>query len=363
MAEEDGAPAENGATPSSRNARRRKLIIGCFALALVASPLGGTGVSADVYHAPLRSVRPAGAVPTSPRAPAEVHGRPRVAGTDNYSAAVLADNPVSYWRFNETSGTTAADQEGRYPGTIDNGITLGLAGPVVPDGKAFLFSGGPIVELGTALGLMPPNNWSVEMWVKDTSNEATVCTVSNIPCELWKSRAYGTELYFTHTGALEISFSASSTTGYSATSANAYDDDQWHYVVAVRAATSLSLYVDDALVASTAVGEPTSYYCCELLVGIGGDPCFCGGGSFGEIAEPAFYNYALSASRVAAHFLAAGTSGQLTSQQDPTNGNGSIPQSCGCQAPSGGFPINTASGAFYHSFTDFSVPGRGIPVT
>ena len=49
-----------------------------------------------------------------------------------YGDAVLADNPVGYWRLDETTGTTAADSKGTRPGTYANGVTLGQAG-ALPD--------------------------------------------------------------------------------------------------------------------------------------------------------------------------------------------------------------------------------------
>jgi hypothetical protein len=49
-----------------------------------------------------------------------------------YPDAVLADNPVSYWRLDETSGSTATDSKGANAGTYVNGPTLNQAG-ALPD--------------------------------------------------------------------------------------------------------------------------------------------------------------------------------------------------------------------------------------
>ena len=35
-----------------------------------------------------------------------------VHATNNYASTVLADGPVAYWRFGDTSGTTATDASG-----------------------------------------------------------------------------------------------------------------------------------------------------------------------------------------------------------------------------------------------------------
>ena len=49
--------------------------------------------------------------------------------TGTYTQAVLADGPAGFWRFEETSGASAADSSGNNrPGTYLNGVTLGTAG-------------------------------------------------------------------------------------------------------------------------------------------------------------------------------------------------------------------------------------------
>ena len=48
-----------------------------------------------------------------------------------YEAAVLADAPLGFWRFNETSGTTAADTSGNnHGGTYVGSPVLGGPGPI-----------------------------------------------------------------------------------------------------------------------------------------------------------------------------------------------------------------------------------------
>src|SRR5437763_1786933 len=66
------------------------------------------------------------------------------AAPDAYAAEVKADNPIGYWRLNETSGTTANDLSGNgNNGTYGPGVTLGQPGlpPGVPGDKAALFDG------------------------------------------------------------------------------------------------------------------------------------------------------------------------------------------------------------------------------
>jgi hypothetical protein len=47
---------------------------------------------------------------------------------ESYSAAVLSDNPISYWRLSDASGLIARDVQNVNPGIFVGGPTLGAAG-------------------------------------------------------------------------------------------------------------------------------------------------------------------------------------------------------------------------------------------
>ena len=49
-----------------------------------------------------------------------------------YESAIIANNPVAYYRLNETSGTSAFDYWGGFPGTYGAAATMGVAGPQPP---------------------------------------------------------------------------------------------------------------------------------------------------------------------------------------------------------------------------------------
>ncbi len=67
-----------------------------------------------------------GAQDTSDPVTITVTGR---AAAPSYSASVLADSPLAYWRLGEASGTTAADASGNgRTGSYLNTPTLGAAG-------------------------------------------------------------------------------------------------------------------------------------------------------------------------------------------------------------------------------------------
>ena len=69
----------------------------------------------------------------------EVSAKPRYATTSfAYPSFVLSNNPVAYWRLNETNGSSiAVDAMGQYNGTYGAAVLSGVAGPQPPDFLGF----------------------------------------------------------------------------------------------------------------------------------------------------------------------------------------------------------------------------------
>jgi len=79
---------------------------------------------------------------------------------DAFAQDVLADNPVGYWRFGESSGTAAADSSPNgHNGTYHGGITLGQQlRPLAGGDTAALFDGATgIVTVPNSHALNPPS--------------------------------------------------------------------------------------------------------------------------------------------------------------------------------------------------------------
>ena len=223
----------------------------------------------------------------------------------DYRAAVLADNPVSYWRLNDTSGSTAVDEENHNSGQI-SGATLGEPGPFAGSGS-MRFEGNGDVNLGTDPSLRPPSNWTVEAWFRASASDTANCvnTYHGNGCEFYAVHAFGLHFGLDPQGHVFGAFDSTSTQGYGVESAGTYGDDTWHQIVLVRATSQLTLYIDGSEVATTAVAEPTTFYCCEDIATIANDDaCRCAPLTGWE-SEVAFYNYALPVTRIAAHWTAA----------------------------------------------------------
>jgi len=95
-----------------------------------------------------------------------------------YAAAVLADGPVAYWRFEEASGTIAADSSGSgRHGIYLEGIALGDSLGANPTGKAVSIEDD---NQGVSVAYAAWTNLSsltVEAWVRATSVTSSEGTI------------------------------------------------------------------------------------------------------------------------------------------------------------------------------------------
>jgi hypothetical protein len=90
--------------------------------------------------------------------------------TDAYGVMVLADNPVAYWRMNETDTNVLHDYAGGFAGTYSGGYTQGQAGISSYDTNASVLfdgnTGGAQVPYADALNT---TNFTVEAWALATT--------------------------------------------------------------------------------------------------------------------------------------------------------------------------------------------------
>lgn len=89
----------------------------------------------------------------------------------DYRAAVLAKNPVAYWRLGESDGTSAADETGNgHDGTYVGNPVLGQQGAINGDpNTAVQFSGGSYVEIPTSADFSQQTSGdglTVEAWMR-----------------------------------------------------------------------------------------------------------------------------------------------------------------------------------------------------
>jgi Concanavalin A-like lectin/glucanases superfamily len=217
-----------------------------------------------------------------------------------YDDAVAASSPLSYWRLDETSGTSAADQVGSRPGTYTGGYTLGQSPALRSTGTSTTFNGSTgYVNVPYAAALNPAAV-TVEAWVYPTGGAGTWRAVASS----WKNASGIRAGYWLGINASnQWQFSvAQNTNGETDALTTPVTLNTWTHLVGTLSGTTLSLYVNGTLQATatgtyTAAPSPTEFRIgSEYLGGVGG--------SFfpGSIDEVAVYGSALSAATVRTHY-------------------------------------------------------------
>jgi len=245
-------------------------------LALVAVALSGCGAAASTAAAPT----------TAP----------------TYSATVLGDGPVAYWRMGDTSGAIMADQSSHgNSGAYEGGFMLGQPGAIAGDGNtAVLFdgaSGGASVPSSTSLKM---NQITIELWIEKRTETGWGAYVtknfvgSGGAGSGWfqlLNNAYSGHLAFRVTGDYDPVLVSSAT----------LDLNTWYYVVATYDGTVAKLFVNGKVDSTLPVVASPAQNADPLYIGRRADGFFTNA----VIDEVAIYPTALSADRIAAHWRIA----------------------------------------------------------
>ncbi|MCH8921845.1 MAG: LamG domain-containing protein [Planctomycetes bacterium] len=219
-----------------------------------------------------------------------------------YSAAVLADNPVSYWQLNETSGTTALDSADGNNGA-NTSITTGVAGLV---GDAYGFNGS-----SSRVGMGNPANlnfgttgaFSLEAvfkWDGGGDMVHNIIRKSNFPSPpgsgYWLRILRDSETLEFFTG------ETTGVAGIRGSVATTISPDVWYHAVGTRDSAGLmSLYVNGVLVDTTSVPGADTTSSAPFVLGAWDDIFGIIEHYDGTIDDVAVYDYALSSGAVAAH--------------------------------------------------------------
>lgn len=260
----------------------------------------------SIYGTPLTPVQvnahwvAAGRSSTLPTAPA-----------DAYGAAVFNLHPDLYWRFNDATGSATAADSGQTEnaGTYQGAVERQVDGAVPGANKAVRFpptagTHGLVVATRPTAG---PATYSQELWFKTATTsggkliglgDATSGTSSN----------YDRHVYMEVDGRLTFGVWTGEMNTISTPAA--YNDNQWHHMVATQSSEGMRLYVDGELRGThpqTGAQDYTGYW------RIGGDTTWGPQPWFdGTIDEAAVYPIALTPAQVATHW-------QLGSGATPPN--------------------------------------------
>ena len=229
-------------------------------------------------------------------------------GALGYATQILADQPLGYWRLDETSGTVAADASGNgHDGTIGAGVSLGQL-PLVGGGTSMRFPGtGPIVRVAN-FGQLVQNSTAgqtLEFWADPDPADTEWIAVGLAPSGADEIQRYGDGTGYWST------FRTSRLAGLPTRTSGVH-----HFVITRQPGVGWKLYVDGALASST-TDAGTFGVSADLRIGFGDTP-YTTRNFTGRIDEVAVYNGALSASRILAHYQAAQAAATVTLVVTPT---------------------------------------------
>ncbi|TQL02634.1 signal peptidase I [Cellulomonas sp. SLBN-39] len=218
---------------------------------------------------------------------------PQSLGTSSrfYRDAVVRSGPVSYWRLDETGGTTAADTMGVAPLTIGSGTAFSRPGALRSESNAAI-KAPPFPELLQA-GAVPAHDiagsFTVLAWVRATS-----LPQNSLARVVTKRDPNGTTNYmlaFSSDG-LSIRALTTTTTGSYEVAAPVPQDLEWHMLAATWDGAHLRVYVDGA-VGGTLAGTGTPRTVTPpLTLSYGTSPLR------GEIDEAAVWSRALTSAEI-----------------------------------------------------------------
>jgi large repetitive protein len=252
---------------------------------------------------------------------------PSNAPTDNYGKAVYNDNPANYWRLDETSGGTAADStDNSTTGNYLGGVTQGVAGALGATGHAATFNGstGNVVSTSQIGG---PARYGLELWFNTTTTSGgKLIGFGN--AQTGNSGNYDKHVYLTNDG--RLIFGVYNGGFDMITTPTAYNDGQWHYLVAMQGPSGMAMYVDDHLIGTNGVASNQAY---NGYWRVGGDNLGfwpnqpASNYLAGSIDEVAVYDGPLTPAQIDAHYTASGRSGPdivppATSISSPADGAG-----------------------------------------
>jgi len=235
-----------------------------------------------------------------------------------YRSEILADNPTSYWRLGDLTGTTMTDERSTNAGTYVNGVSLNQAGPIVNDtNRAVSLDGvNDYATVPDANSLDLTSAVSLEVWMKRTKSAAYQVVAAKPGNGQSKFENYALWL---NTGNQLVAYFGNGTTYVSVSGGTI--DTNWHHVVATYDNATAKIYVDGTLRASAASSVTMGANALPLNIGRSTDNSYFYGGLLDELAV---YPTALSATRIRAHYdagLGTDATAPVITLTTPANGS------------------------------------------
>jgi hypothetical protein len=240
------------------------------------------------------------------------HYQAAATNTGGYGTQILADNPIGYWRLNDTAsggvmatnlGYLAAAGNGTFSGTS---MLLTNDTPLVGDSDAALyFPGSGRIDIPLNEALVRTNTFSYEFWYKEDPG------VTGHRSPMWwrDEPATGDTRGWVHYIAdnpegrghvMQVSSATTTWDGITAVPLS-FAQDVWQHLVCTFDGVVKKIYLDGAIV-QVSTNVPGNVKLVQRSV------CSISSGNYpfvGFLDEVAYYTNALSAERVQAHYVAA----------------------------------------------------------
>ena len=320
---------------TSRTARGMPRAFGLAIAVATALTVSGSATIAAASPTPYGSARAAAAGALEAAAGPQAFGLdPEATGTcpapngDAYSKAVLADDPIAYYRLDETQGEPMCDSSSSDNiGTYAGGVSYGVPGALADDSDAAVGAAGGTGGIGTSdanSGITGRPSFTLEGWFRSTNvvqNQVLVAignassgsdkgelvglaTWSNVACGASNANSFASTLGLDENG-------ASNCWDTAAAGVNLYDGN-WHFLAIVHdvSGDTMTAYVD-----GQSLGSQTTTAALDLQAGpvrVGNwinqdlDKYF-----YGDADEVAVFPTALSASEITAQYQAAQPPAQI----------------------------------------------------
>ena len=218
-----------------------------------------------------------------------------------YSAAVLEDSPVAYWRLGEASGTTAVDFSGDgHDGAYETDVTLNQPGLIAGSSdRAADFLPTTAGRMDASVGGNLGTSYTLEAWI--IRNAAP--TAHRVFMAAWASNSERCGIFTDNTYTGELAYWDSNNkwkhSGFTLTPGVPY------HVVVVVTGTEVKFYVNGAELTALALSQtPPSTF---ANVTIGARSPDGGESATATIDEATIYDFALSPDRIEAHYNAGTT--------------------------------------------------------
>lgn len=214
------------------------------------------------------------------------------------SAALAQLMPSAHWKFDESSGLTAADSAGSYTGTLAGSATF-VSGGVSGNALSLDGAAGSYVDMGTSFPGFTSGDFSFSVWINSTATSGSMV--------FSKHQSTVMSGYFLGIGTTgdpygspgKAYFYGGTFPGGEVTTTSSVNDGTWHNVVATYVAgDTMRIYFDGVLEATKGSPAINANSASFLAGGLNSNTLVPTGNFIGLIDDMQVYGAALSASEV-----------------------------------------------------------------